>query len=113
MPRMTHFTWREPARGGAGGVCMPIARSAVEEYPGSTRGAHFGSPTVNAHVNCGGRGAPVLLGSIRDRHLFFLRPCGLHVGGRVTERRNAMHRPSCLGILRLLGVVVAVTMLVS
>ena len=38
---MTHCTWCEPARGGAGGVFMPIARRAAEEYPGSTWGAHL------------------------------------------------------------------------
>src|SRR5919108_2454053 len=42
-----------------------------------------------------------------------LRPWCRHCGGRVTERRNAMHRQSCPGTLRLLGVVCAVTMLVS
>jgi hypothetical protein len=37
----------------------------------------------------------------------------VHVGVQVTERSNAMHRQSCPGTLRLLGVVFAVTMLVS
>src|SRR5262249_20217248 len=32
---------------------MPIASSSVEEYPGSTRGAHLCSPTVSAHVYLG------------------------------------------------------------
>src|SRR6266853_56098 len=40
----------EPARGGAGGVFMPIARRSAEEYPGSTRGAHRCSPWVSTRV---------------------------------------------------------------
>src|SRR5205823_2477689 len=51
---MTHFTWCEPARGGAGGVVMPVARRSAEEYPGSTRGAPRCSPTVSVHWYLGG-----------------------------------------------------------
>src|SRR5215468_7846992 len=46
---ITHFTWCEPVRGGAGGVFIPIARRSAEEYPESTRGAHLCSPPVSAH----------------------------------------------------------------
>src|ERR687887_1079642 len=53
---MTHFTWCESARGGAGGVCMPIARRSAEEYPGATRGAHLCSPTVCAYSSTMTRG---------------------------------------------------------
>src|SRR5713101_5794068 len=54
MPVLTHFIWREPARGGAGGVFMLIARRSAEEYPRSTRGAHLCSPTVSTHRYVGG-----------------------------------------------------------
>src|SRR6266478_6315470 len=54
MPVITNFKWREPARGGSGGVFIPIARRSTEEYPGSTRDEHYCSPTVSAHVYCGG-----------------------------------------------------------
>lgn len=42
MRVITHFNWREPTRGEAGGVFMPIARKSAEEYPRSTRGARKG-----------------------------------------------------------------------
>src|SRR5262249_60996762 len=33
----TKIKWCKPVQGGAGGVCMPIARRSAEEYPGATR----------------------------------------------------------------------------
>ena len=54
MLGITHCTWREPARGGAGGMFMPIARRSEEEYPRATRGVPLCSPTVNTHVYSGG-----------------------------------------------------------
>src|SRR2546430_2777104 len=88
-PLSTKFTWCKPVYGGAGGMCMPIASRAAEEYPGSTRGARLCAPTVSTHVSVRGlhHAAPH---HRAPRHLRHLPPLG---ADRIPRAATSDHPP--------------------
>src|SRR5262245_42066424 len=96
------------------GHCMPIITTRLETPDHApVLAEHVG---VSRMLPCAGARCPLVVQARYDGLSFpsapmvsSLRP---YCGGRLTERRNAMHHQFCQGTLRLLGVVFAVTMLV-
>src|SRR4029453_5585471 len=91
VPFGTKFMWYEPARGGAGGVVMPIARRSAEEYLGAPRG---GTPLLTP-CECArvfGRTPHAAQHHRAPRHFRHRPPLDTVRGHRATAGKGLPHR---------------------